>query len=153
MSVPVPVPVGILNHRTSETSAVWLRVADDCTMATDGIDAYERLELMCRYPRLIHKARHRSTGQIVVLKRICLKDEEDGVPGGSLREVNLLRELGRHDFAHLTKLFDVCHTSRALYICLEYCDCDLKHYMRLHGNRLTLPELQSFSWSIPRIES
>lgn len=44
---------------------------------------------------MVYKGRHRTTGQIVAMKKIRLESEEEGVPSTAIREISLLKEL-RH---------------------------------------------------------
>lgn len=44
---------------------------------------------------VVYKGRHRTTGQIVAMKKIRLESEEEGVPSTAIREISLLKEL-RH---------------------------------------------------------
>lgn len=42
---------------------------------------------------VVYKGRHKSTGQVVALKKIRLESEEEGVPSTAVREISLLKEL------------------------------------------------------------
>lgn len=42
---------------------------------------------------VVYKGRHKSTGQIVAMKKIRLESEEEGVPSTAVREISLLKEL------------------------------------------------------------
>lgn len=42
---------------------------------------------------VVYKGRHKSTGQVVAMKKIRLESEEEGVPSTAVREVTLLQEL------------------------------------------------------------
>lgn len=42
---------------------------------------------------MVYKGRHKSTGQVVALKKIRLESEEEGVPSTAVREISLLKEL------------------------------------------------------------
>lgn len=44
---------------------------------------------------VVYKGRHKTTGQIVAMKKIRLESEEEGVPSTAIREISLLKEL-RH---------------------------------------------------------
>lgn len=43
----------------------------------------------------MYKGRHKTTGQVVAMKKIRLESEEEGVPSTAIREISLLKEL-RH---------------------------------------------------------
>lgn len=42
---------------------------------------------------VVYKGRHKTTGQVVAMKKIRLESEEEGVPSTAVREVSLLQEL------------------------------------------------------------
>ena len=42
---------------------------------------------------VVYKAQHKTTGNIVAMKKIRLETEEEGVPSTAIREISLLREL------------------------------------------------------------
>ena len=75
---------------------------------------------------VVYKARVRSTGEILALKRIRLEQEEEGVPSTAIREISLVKEL-RHE--NIVKLVDVVHLEKKLYLVFEYLDLDLKKHM------------------------
>ena len=68
---------------------------------------------------VVYKARVRSTGEILALKRIRLEQEEEGVPSTAIREISMLKEL-RHE--NIVKLEDVVHFEKKLYLVFEYLD-------------------------------
>lgn len=41
----------------------------------------------------VHKARRKTTGQMVALKRIIMKNETEGMPITALREIRILKQL------------------------------------------------------------
>lgn len=75
---------------------------------------------------VVYKARDRTTGQIVALKKIRLESEEEGVPSTAIREISLLKEL---DHPNVVRLMDIVHADARLYLVFEYLDLDLKRYM------------------------
>ena len=42
---------------------------------------------------VVYKCRHKSTGQVVAIKKFRLESEEEGVPSTAIREISLLKEL------------------------------------------------------------
>jgi len=78
----------------------------------------------------VYKARHRSTGNIVALKKMKIDSEEEGVPSTALREVALLRAL---DHENVVRLFDVCCSPSKLILVFEFLENDLKKYMKAQG--------------------
>lgn len=75
---------------------------------------------------VVYKARERSTGQIVALKKIRLESEEEGVPSTAIREISTLKELSHEN---IVTLIDILHRDSKLYLVFEYLDMDLKKYM------------------------
>jgi len=68
---------------------------------------------------VVYKARDRTTGAVVALKKIRLEQEEEGVPSTAIREISLLKEL-RH--ANVVRLTDVVHADAKLYLVFEFLD-------------------------------
>ena len=61
-----------------------------------AMEAFEKLEKVGEgtYGK-VYRAREKSTGKIVALKKTRLHEDEEGVPPTTLREVSLLRMLSR----------------------------------------------------------
>lgn len=100
---------------------------------------------ICKYQKLskigegtygvVYKAKDLQTNQIVALKKIRLKPEEEGTPSTAIREIALLKELNHKN---IVTLLDVIHTSKKLTLVFEYCDSDLKKIMdNLKGEKLS----------------
>ena len=77
----------------------------------------------------VYIATHAHTGEKAALKKIKLECEDEGVPGTTLREVSLLKELHHPNVVQLKDVFYMPQESK-LYLCFEYCDFDLKKYMK-----------------------
>lgn len=73
----------------------------------------------------VFKARNKSSGEIVALKRVRLDDDDEGVPSSALREICILRELKHRN---VVRLYDVVHSENKLTLVFEYCDQDLKKF-------------------------
>ena len=115
-------------------------------MAKRTYSEYEKLERLGEGTfGVVHKARHKGTGDIVALKKMRLEGEDDGVPATALREIAILRELKHWNVIHLQHVF---HTDRSLYLAFEYCDSDLKQYMRSIGNKLSSLAVKSYCWQL-----
>ncbi|GMH38202.1 hypothetical protein BSKO_06086 [Bryopsis sp. KO-2023] len=73
---------------------------------------------------VVYKARHRTTGQLVALKRVRMDREMDGLPVTFLRELRLLQTM-RH--SNIVKLLDVATGSKkdSLFLVFEFCSHDL----------------------------
>lgn len=94
---------------------------------------------------VVYKAKDKVTGEIVALKKIRLEKEDDGVPSTAIREISLLKGL-KHP--NIVELKEVLYTEDRLYLVFEYCEYDLKKYMRAHGGPLPLHEVKSFTYQI-----
>jgi serine/threonine protein kinase len=75
---------------------------------------------------VVYKAREKSTGDFVALKKIRLEVEDEGVPSTALREISLLKELAH---PNIVQLKDVEHSDGKLFLVFEWLDKDLKKYM------------------------
>lgn len=78
----------------------------------------------------VFKARHKTTNQIVALKKVLMENEKEGFPITALREIRMLQTL-KHD--HIVKLIEVCcskatnynHNLSTFYLVFEFCEHDL----------------------------
>ena len=61
---------------------------------TMSINDYEKLEKIGEGTYgVVYKARSKTTGQFVAMKKIRLESEDEGVPSTAIREISLLKEL------------------------------------------------------------
>ncbi|KYR00380.1 p34-cdc2 protein [Tieghemostelium lacteum] len=90
-----------------------------------GLSRFQKLEKLGEgtYGK-VYKAKEKSTGRLVALKKIRLED--DGVPSTALREISILKDIPH---PNVVTLYDVLHCSNRLYLVFEYLDQDLKKYM------------------------
>ena len=59
-----------------------------------SINDYEKLEKIGEGTYgVVYKARCKTTGQLVAMKKIRLESEDEGVPSTAIREISLLKEL------------------------------------------------------------
>lgn len=107
---------------------------DKGAIAVSAMDAFEKLEKVGEgtYGK-VYRAREKSTGKIVALKKTRLHEDEEGVPPTTLREISILRMLARDP--HIVRLMDVKQGlnkegKTVLYLVFEYMDTDLKKYIR-----------------------
>ncbi|OXB69828.1 UNVERIFIED_CONTAM: hypothetical protein H355_013034, partial [Colinus virginianus] len=75
---------------------------------------------------VVYKGRHKTTGQVVAMKKIRLENEEEGVPSTAIREVSLLKELCH---PNIVRLQDVLMQDARLYLVFEFLSMDLKKYL------------------------
>uniref|UniRef100_A0A8C4RIR0 Cyclin-dependent kinase 1 n=1 Tax=Erpetoichthys calabaricus TaxID=27687 RepID=A0A8C4RIR0_ERPCA len=75
---------------------------------------------------VVYKGRHKTTGQVVAMKKIRLESEEEGVPSTAIREISLLKEL---QHPNIVCLQDVLMQESRLYLVFEFLSMDLKKYL------------------------
>eukprot|EP00042_Codosiga_hollandica_P024393 m.102441 g.102441 ORF g.102441 m.102441 type:complete len:401 (+) comp51539_c0_seq10:64-1266(+) len=68
-------------------------------------------------------------GSTVVLKRITLDAQDDGVPSNIIREISLLKELSHR---YIVQLYDVFPGGKEIYLVFESLEQDLKQYIHDH---------------------
>ncbi|XP_059054558.1 cyclin-dependent kinase 2 [Achroia grisella] len=90
---------------------------------------------------VVYKARDRTTGQEIALKKIKLENEPEGVPSTALREISVLREL-KHP--SVVQLLDVLLTENKLYLVFEFLHMDLKRLMDINKGPLPLDLVKSY---------
>ncbi|XP_033625437.1 cyclin-dependent kinase 4-like [Asterias rubens] len=83
----------------------------------------------------VYKARDTENGKVVALKKVRLHTGEDGMPMSTLREIGLLKHLGKLEPKNIVKLIDVCYGGLTgshelnLTLVFEYIDQDLSTYL------------------------
>jgi len=93
-----------------------------------NLDKYQKLDKLGEGTYgVVYKAKNTETGEIVALKKIKLEKEDDGVPSTAIREISLLKGI-KHP--NVVELKEVIYQEDNLYLIFEYCEYDLKKYMR-----------------------
>ncbi|NXY86389.1 CDK1 kinase, partial [Alcedo cyanopectus] len=91
------------------------------------MDSYTKIEKIGEGTYgVVYKGRHKTTGQVVAMKKIRLESEEEGVPSTAIREISLLRELHH---PNIVCLQDVLMQDSRLYLVFEFLSMDLKKYL------------------------
>jgi len=118
------------------------------------VDAAQSFKLWKRGQKLgegtfgeVYVATHEKTGEVAALKKIKLECEVEGVPGTTLREVSLLKELQHPNVVQLKDVFYMPNDNK-LYLCFEYCEFDLKKYMKSQSYKLSAECIKSFTWQM-----
>lgn len=63
---------------------------------------------------VVHKAKNKSTGELVALKMIRMESEDEGIPSSAIREVAILKEL---QHPNIVRLGDVaCSSSKIVFV-------------------------------------
>lgn len=75
---------------------------------------------------VVYKAKNRTTGELVALKKIRLEAEDEGIPSTAIREISILKEL---QHPNIVRLHDVIHTEKKLTLVFEFLDQDLKKFL------------------------
>jgi len=84
----------------------------------------------------VYRAEDIKRNEIVAMKKVRIALTEDGVPMSVLREISLLRHLGKYNHPNIVRLVDICHGDRrpgdremVLYLVFEHMEQDLAVYL------------------------
>jgi len=82
----------------------------------------------------VYKAKDLKSDTVVAMKKVRIALTEDGVPMNVLREISLLRHLGKYNHANIVRLLDICHGPRydremVLYLVFEHVEQDLNTFL------------------------
>ncbi|KAJ1965726.1 serine/threonine protein kinase, CMGC, CDC2/CDK sub [Dispira parvispora] len=97
----------------------------------------------------VHKARHRSQGNIVALKRILMHNEKDGVPITAIREIKILKALDHPNIVPLIDMAVERGSSRerrraGIYMVFPYMDHDLTGLLENPSVRFTTSQIKCY---------
>ena len=88
------------------------------------VSAFQKLEKVGEGTYgIVYKAKEKSTGRLVALKKIRPESENEGIPATTIREILLLKNL-RH--STIINLIEVIHSDDKMYLVFEYVETDLK---------------------------
>ncbi|KAI6241569.1 Cyclin-dependent-like kinase 5 isoform X2 [Aphelenchoides fujianensis] len=73
----------------------------------------------------VYKVTNKTTKQLYACKVMRLHDEDEGIPSAALREIALLKVLNH---PNVMRLEEIHHDHENLFIVVEHCEMDLKHY-------------------------
>eukprot|EP00741_Cyanophora_paradoxa_P025593 tig00000383_g24697.t1 len=73
---------------------------------------------------VVYKARDRTSGEIVALKKVRMDREKDGLPLTALREIKILKSLRHPNIVHLKEVA-VGSKPDSMFLVFEYCEHDL----------------------------
>ncbi|XP_075982599.1 cyclin-dependent kinase 20 [Anticarsia gemmatalis] len=91
---------------------------------------------------LVFKAKHIPTGREVALKKILIKNLEDGIPVNVMREIKALQLLR---CKYIIKLHDMFPRGMSLVLVLEYMSSGLWDMLHHNQQELTLPIVKSYA--------
>ncbi|KAM3956557.1 cyclin-dependent kinase 20-like [Aphomia sociella] len=90
---------------------------------------------------LVFKATHLPTGRDVALKKILIKNIEDGIPVNVMREIKALQLLR---CKYIIKLYDMFPRGMSLVLVLEYMCSGLWEMLHRNQQELTLPRVKTY---------
>lgn len=102
----------------------------------------------------VYKAQDLKNEEIVAMKKVRIALTEDGVPMSVLREISLLRHLGKYNHPNIVRLIDICHGPRydremVLYLVFEHVDQDLNNYLeKCPAPGLSPEKIKDLMWQI-----
>ncbi|RZC42528.1 cyclin-dependent kinase 6 [Asbolus verrucosus] len=96
---------------------------------------------------VVYKGKHKTTGKIVALKKVCVPLTDDGVPMNTLREIGVLKQLNTHQHPNIVQLLDVCHGQQTekelmMYLVFEHVEQDLALYIEKYSKANGFSTLQ-----------
>lgn len=71
---------------------------------------------------VVYKGRHKTTGQVVAMKKIRLESEEEGVPSTAIREISLLKELRHPNIVRYGIISEFESFSACYFTCEFHCE-------------------------------
>ncbi|XP_011550490.3 cyclin-dependent kinase 20 [Plutella xylostella] len=91
---------------------------------------------------LVFKAKHLPSGRDVALKKILIKNFEDGIPINVMREIKALQLLR---CKYIIKLHDMFPRGTSLVLVLEYMSCGLREWLQQRPRDLTQPVVKAYA--------
>ncbi|XP_068619410.1 cyclin-dependent kinase 20-like [Battus philenor] len=91
---------------------------------------------------LVFKARHLLTGREVALKKILIKNLEDGIPINVMREIKALQLMR---CKYIIKLYDMFPRGMSLVLVLEYMCSGLWEMLHHNQQELTIPRVKAYA--------
>ncbi|VDP43437.1 unnamed protein product [Heligmosomoides polygyrus] len=75
---------------------------------------------------VVYKARHKTTDQMVAIKKIRLEFEDEGIPATAIREISMLQELAN---PNIVQFIGISLQENRLYLIFEFIMMDLRRYL------------------------
>uniref|UniRef100_A0A0B6ZPS9 Cyclin-dependent kinase 20 n=1 Tax=Arion vulgaris TaxID=1028688 RepID=A0A0B6ZPS9_9EUPU len=91
---------------------------------------------------IVQKAKHIESGDIVALKKVPLRNPEEGIPNTALREIKALQEIESNPY--VVKLREVFPHGSLIVFVFEYMPSDLSEVIRTVENPLTEAQVKSY---------
>ena len=83
----------------------------------------------------MYRAKDQRSDSVVAMKKVKIALTEDGVPANVLREISLLRHLGKYNHPNIVRLLDICPGPKydkemMLYLIFEHVEQDLEKFLK-----------------------
>merc|ERR1712117_583865 len=160
-----PVPVTTLsdeqsrdmnkNNKNAETATNKNVINSNLTEEFGDVNQYKELDAIGTGAYgTVYKAENLKNNAIVAMKKVRIALTDNGVPMSILREISLLRHLGKYNHPNIVKLEDICHGPRhnremVLYLVFEHMDQDLTAYLaRCPSPGLGQDKIKDLMWQI-----
>ncbi|XP_067683166.1 cyclin-dependent kinase 20-like [Haliotis asinina] len=91
---------------------------------------------------IVLKAKHTESGEVVALKKVPLRNLDDGIPNTALREIKALQEI--EDNPYTVKLREVFPHGTVIVLVFEYMLSDLSEVVRNSEKPLSEAQVKSF---------
>lgn len=114
----------------------------------DEVSKYERLAKIGQGTfGEVFKAKHRTTGKKVALKKVLMENEKEGFPITALREIKILQLL-KHE--NVVNLIEICRTKAnqynrykgSIFLVFDFCEHDLAGLLSNTHVKFTLSEIK-----------
>ncbi|KAI9224349.1 Cdc2 cyclin-dependent kinase [Blastocladiella britannica] len=116
-------------------------------MASDSVENFIKLNKLGEGTYgVVFKAKEKTTGKIVALKKIKLEQEENGMPSTSIREITVLKELKHRNIVELYSI--VYQDNQNLQLVFEFLDHDLKKHMENSKEGMTPRTVKLFMYQL-----
>lgn len=90
---------------------------------------------------VVYRARHKSTGEIVALKKIKLEKGHEGMPITSIREIGILLSCKHRSIVRVEDVV-LGSSPESVYMVMEYMEHDLKTFMETMRRRFNIAEVK-----------
>ncbi|KAH0437576.1 hypothetical protein IEQ34_026215 [Dendrobium chrysotoxum] len=113
-----------------------------------SVNCYERLNQIEEGTYgVVFRARDRSTGEIVALKKVKLDQEKNGFPITSLREIRTLME-SKHENVVRVREIVVGETITQIFIVMDFIEHDLKTLLQIQKKPFLASEIKTLLFQI-----
>jgi len=127
---------GVEDEVTENDISIRVNMLKGCR----SVDCYERI---CRIDEgtygVVYRAKEKSTGEVVALKKIKMEKEKEGFPLTSIREINILLSFHHRSVVDVKEVV-VGNSLDSVFMVMEYMEHDLKGLMQRMKNPFSTAE-------------